>query len=50
MDSFQRLYNLFEEELYDNVTVLAKFYLTNPMHFYLNKEEIFGCYIFMALR
>lgn len=42
--SFQKLYGLFEEELYSSAHTLAKFFLTNPSHFNISSEELFGCY------
>lgn len=42
--AFQRLYGLYEEELYSSAHTLAKFLLTNPSHFHISSEELFGSY------
>lgn len=41
---------MYEEELYSNVNALAQFLLTNPTHFNLATEEIFGVYVLNANR
>lgn len=43
MSSFQRLYAMFEEELYSNVHTLAQFYLSNPSFFHIKTQEEFFC-------
>lgn len=45
MNSFQRLLEMYQEELYTNVHTLAQFYLTNPAFFYLSPEEVFSTYV-----
>lgn len=45
MTSYQRLFNMYEEELYSSVHTLAQFYLTNPSHFHLNQDELFSTYV-----
>lgn len=50
MGSFQRLHNLFEEELYSNVHTLAQFYLTNPAFFRLTQDEIFSIFVLDGCR
>lgn len=44
MNSFQRLVQLHEEELYSNANTLANLLLSNPAFFQLKVEEVFATY------
>lgn len=48
MNSFQRLYQVYEEELYSNAHTLAHFLLSNPTHFQLKQDELFSTLIVSA--
>jgi anaphase-promoting complex subunit 7 len=48
MNSFQKLQNMFDEELYSNAHILAQFYQTNPAFFHLSQEELFAIYVLNA--
>lgn len=39
--AFLKLQELYEEELYQNVSILANFYVSNHTFFNLSQEEIF---------
>lgn len=41
MIAFQKLQELYDEELHQNVSILANIYLSNHIHFNLSQEEIF---------